>query len=59
MIYSILFPSISSVQSSTNERTGAPDAGHASRDMKVPRRFPPHPPMTIGSDGGRTEENGE
>ena len=57
MIYSILFPSISSVQSSTNERKGAPDTGRFSRDMTVPRRFPPHSPMAIGDDGGRTGDN--
>ena len=58
MIYSILFPSISSVQSSTNERKGALDTGRP-RDMKVPRRFPPHSAVAIGDDAGRTEDNGE
>jgi hypothetical protein len=57
--YSILFSSISSVLSSTNEQTGAPDTGRSSRDRRVRRRFPPHSPMAIGEDGGRTEENGE
>ena len=58
MIYSILFPSISSVQSSTNERTSAPGTGRFC-DTKVPRRFPPHSPMAIGGDEGRTEDNWE
>jgi hypothetical protein len=50
MIYSILFPSISSVQSSTNERTSAPDTGPFSRNTKVP---PPVPPSFPHGHRGR------